>query len=116
MQLRVLRCRLRRRRLSLAFARVAIAILLWGMTMPEMPRYRCHKIVGALKIREVSPAIHGGVTVAFEEAAFSPEYLDAKMVTRYMPIAGDYLVEYQGDGYRSISPAKAFEDGYSRID
>ncbi len=25
---------------------------------------------------------------------------------------GDYLVEYEGDGYRAFSPGKAFEDGY----
>jgi hypothetical protein len=31
-----------------------------------------------------------------------------------MPLPGDYLVIYE-DGYRSISPAKAFEDGYTRI-
>lgn len=37
---------------------------------------------------------------------------DQAMFARYVPVAGDYLVEYE-DGYRSISPKKAFEDGYT---
>jgi hypothetical protein len=36
------------------------------------------------------------------------------VVARGWPQVGDYLVEYD-DGYVSWSPAKAFEDGYSRI-
>ena len=35
-------------------------------------------------------------------------------VSRYMPKPGDYFVVYD-DGYESYSPAKAFEEGYTRI-
>lgn len=36
------------------------------------------------------------------------------IATRYWPELGDYLVKY-ADGYLSISPKKAFEEGYAEI-
>jgi hypothetical protein len=40
--------------------------------------------------------------------------MDAKWMQRHTPKAGDYLVQYD-DEYMSASPAKEFEDGYTRI-
>ncbi len=78
------------------------------------PRYRCHKEVSALKIAAVMPQSDGSVALRFEEN--SPQIIvDHDMVRRYMPIAGDYLVTYDGDGYRSISPRAPFEAGYELI-
>jgi hypothetical protein len=37
------------------------------------------------------------------------------MLARSLPVPGDYLVTYD-DGYQSISPGKAFEEGYSEIE
>ena len=34
---------------------------------------------------------------------------------RGMPTPGDYIVIY-ADGYKSWSPAKAFEEGYTRVE
>lgn len=78
-------------------------------TARPMPRYRCHKEVWALKIAAVD-----GARVVFAEEGFQPLSVDPKMFARYKPVAGDYYVQYD-DGYQSFSPAKAFEEGYTRI-
>jgi hypothetical protein len=93
----------------------------------EMPRYKCHKEVWALKIKEVPPAetiealrryshITGSKTVLvrFEDAGYAATTLPIEMFARYIPVKGDYYVVYD-DGYKSFSPAKAFEEGYTRI-
>lgn len=41
-----------------------------------------------------------------------PIPFDAEFYTKHKPEAGSYYVIYE-DGYTSISPAKAFEDGYT---
>ena|ERR1700679_3928125 len=80
----------------------------------EMPRYKSHKQVWALEIAEVSEAgSSGGRTLHFEDAGYAPMPCEAAMFSRYMPVAGDYLVQYD-DGYKSFSPRKAFLEGYTR--
>lgn len=75
----------------------------------EMPRYRCHKEVWALKIEKVS-----GCTLSFYDEGYASIRVEKSLFARYTPVEGDYYVVYE-DGYKSISPAKAFEDGYSPI-
>lgn len=99
--------------------------------MKQMPFYRCHKDVQALKIREVikhahpdphaddaafeaSPAFQGAHLFPVEEG-FSPIPVDADWYRKHNPVAGGYYVVYK-DGYASFSPAGAFEDGYTRIE
>lgn len=77
----------------------------------EMPQYRCHKVVRAAKITAlrqngnpdmpdlVLGEIGGIVTVLPDWHA------------KNKPQVGGYYVVYE-DGYRSYSPAKAFEEGY----
>lgn len=81
----------------------------------EMPRYQSHKKVWALKIGEglkVNP--DGSVVLPIVDPGYAPVTVEAGVVSRYMPMPGDYYVVYD-DGYKSISPAKAFEEGYVRI-
>lgn len=89
------------------------------MSQNKLPQYRCHKVVGALKIKDIQRAPSGNATVAYfvipEESGFLPFALDPKAIARYMPRPGDYYVMYE-DGYTSLSPAKAFEDGYTLIE
>ena len=82
----------------------------------KMPRYRSHKEVHALKIAQVlvvNP--DGSATLVIDDEGFGHVGVEKEVVSRYMPVPGDYLVVYE-DGYRSISPAKAFEEGYTLID
>lgn len=81
----------------------------------EMPVYKCHKKVWALKIAGIVGDQHGGIYFqpaepGYEKVPMSPEY-----VAKHKPEVGGYYVVYE-DGYKSFSPAKAFEEGYTQHD
>lgn len=87
----------------------------------EMPRYKCHKEVHALKIASVDDGrgTEGGHCYLHPELPPAGEgYAVIEVSQDYMnkhePKAGGYYAVYK-DGYTSFSPAKAFEDGYTRI-
>ena len=81
----------------------------------QMPRYRCHKEVWALKINGVAPCNDdGSSTLYIEESGYAPIYVSAEYMNKHRPEVGGYYVVYD-DGYKSWSPARAFEDGYTRI-
>lgn len=89
----------------------------------EMPRYKCHKEVHALKIERVQldsddARVEGretdGSARLFVEAPYSPLRVDRDYVRKHNPQAGGYYVVYE-DGYASFSPAAAFENGYTRL-
>lgn len=85
----------------------------------EMPRYKSHKTVWALKIAKIeqSPAdelatVDGGTwRLIPEDKRYGPITVPHSYVEKHQPHAGGYFVVY-ADGYQSFSPAKAFEDGY----
>lgn len=87
----------------------------------EMPRYKCHKEVRALKIQDIrqhdgGSSFEGGSWHIFPaEKGYSPIEVPHDFVVKHKPKAGGYYVVY-GDGYASFSPADAFEGGYARID
>lgn len=87
----------------------------------EMPRYRCHKNVWALKIRSIQqapadcPSPDGGSwRITPENTDYAPFDVPHAWYDKHRPQEGGYYVVYS-DGYNSYSPAKAFEDGYSLI-
>jgi hypothetical protein len=93
-------------------------------TATPLPQYQSHKKVWALKIEEVvkapydeaareSPDIVDAFIVP-EEKRFAPIPVNKEFMSKHAPKAGGYLVFY-ADGYRSFSPAKAFEEGYTRL-
>jgi hypothetical protein len=81
----------------------------------EMPRYKCHKQVWALKIAAIEFDEKGNARIAPLETGYATFTV------------GDYRSKFKGDednlgyyvvyddGYKSWSPAKAFESGYTRI-
>lgn len=99
----------------------------------EMPKYRSHKTVHALKIiavEKIKPTIEelnrildgsaemdenpppaGRLTV---EHPFTPIEVGVEFMRKHDPQPGGYYVVYE-DGYASWSPAKAFEEGYTRV-
>lgn len=79
----------------------------------QMPRYKCHKIVGALKIGKILAHDDGTATIQTEEEGFGHFQVSAGFIKKHKPVAGGYYVEYE-DGYVSFSPAEAFEKGYRR--
>jgi hypothetical protein len=100
-----------------------------------LPRWRCHKIVEAVKIAAVNPRhpgpdddlvndkeltewyrLHGGAVLELADTGEPPLHMLVSYAyyVKHKPEAGGYFVRYE-DGYESFSPAKAFEDGYTRI-
>ena len=90
----------------------------------SMPTYKCHKEVWALKIAKIeldsekaqqeNRETDGSAIITPEEKAFAPFKVDGNYVFKHKPQVGGYYVVYQ-DGYKSFSPAEAFEDGYTKI-
>jgi len=90
----------------------------------EMPKYRSHKEVWALKIKEivfdsdlakgVNRETDGSATITPEEKGYALFKVDQAYVTKHRPKVGGYYVVYK-DGYESWSPADAFEGGYTKI-
>ena len=92
----------------------------------ELPRYRSHKEVWALKIGAImiDPAqsatfkgIHtslAGAVITPAEPGFSPFRVDGTYMAKHSPEVGGYWVRY-ADGYESFSPCEAFEEGYSPV-
>lgn len=93
-------------------------------TCCEMPRYKCHKEVHALKIGALMPdstiaqregrETTGGLWIEPADARYGPFHVPREYADKHKPEVGGYYVVY-ADGYRSFSPAKAFEDGYTRV-
>lgn len=89
-----------------------------------MPRYKCHKEVHALKIKAVvldidaakaeSRETDGSAIITPEHEGYAPFRVEHDYVHKHKPQAGGYYVVYE-DGYKSFSPAQAFESGYTLI-
>lgn len=80
--------------------------------LTEMPRYKCHKEVHALKIAQVITH-EGATTIVPADEGYAPFAVPPEYREKHKPQAGGYYVVYE-DGYASFSPAKAFEDGYRK--
>ena len=83
------------------------------MNEVEMPKYLCTKVVWALKIKRITLSGKGGI-LAISDKGFDPIEVSKEYISRHNPQVGGYYVIYK-DGYKSFSPANAFEDGYQRI-
>lgn len=86
--------------------------------MAELPKYRCHKEVWALKIERIDnphpDPNDGSRDLVFDNKTFLPMRVDYEYMQKHDPQPGGYYVQYK-DGYKSFSPAKPFEDGYTLI-
>ncbi len=85
--------------------------------MTDWPEYESHKVVRAAKIVWVGRSAPDGAEIVISveptdgapREYFSPTFPDMAEKAE----VGGYAVQYD-DGFRSISPAKAFEEGYTR--
>lgn len=86
-----------------------------GVSSP-LPKYRCHKEVWALKIREIIAldAFARDLRLSFEDSRYADMDPGAAYFEKHDPQPGGYYVVY-ADGYKSYSPAEAFEQGYTLI-
>jgi hypothetical protein len=82
----------------------------------EMPRYKCHKEVWALKIAAIEINEDKSAKIAPKDDGYAPFVTEPGWAGRFKGDENDpgYYVVYD-DGYKSWSPSKAFEDGYALI-
>ncbi len=87
----------------------------------EMPKYQSHKQVWALKIKSIvldgegtNNESDGSAMITPEGDGYAPFKVDREYMVKHKPQVGGYYVLYD-DGYKSWSPAKAFEEGYSLV-
>ena len=95
-----------------------------GIVGTEMPKYRSHKEVWALKIKSIELDVDRAdnenretdrsIYITPEEEGFVEFKVDREYAAKHSPEVGGYYVVYK-DGYKSYSPAKAFEEGYTKI-
>lgn len=85
-----------------------------GTAQRQIPRYKCHKEVWALKIAAIEIHEDKSATIAPADDGFAPFRTEAGWGERFKGDEDDpgYYVVYK-DGYKSWSPTKAFEEGYS---
>lgn len=93
-------------------------------TEREMPKYKCHKEVHALKIAAIeldsvkaqaeNRETDGSAIITPDDSEYAPFRVGHGYIRKHEPEVGGYFVVYE-DGYKSFSPAEAFESGYTRI-
>ena len=83
----------------------------------EMPKYKSHKEVWALKIKSIvrdgegeNRESDGSAIITPEEEGYAPFRVEGDYLHKHKPQVGGYYVVYK-DGYKSYSPAEAFEEG-----
>jgi hypothetical protein len=76
-----------------------------------LPKYKCHKVVGAAKITSMKLYENGDCLLVFGEINKTLT-VDKFWMAKFAPATGGYYVVYK-DRYASFSPADAFEDGYA---
>ena len=86
-----------------------------GTAQAEMPKYRCHKEVHALKIGRIEKVDGPGARIIPVDPNYSPFLVRGGYMGKHCPQVGGYYV-VKKDGQKSFSPAEAFEAGYSLIE
>lgn len=82
--------------------------------MTDWPEYESHKVVRAAKIVHVARHQHGEITIMADPGTGTAERFEPNMrQMAEMAARGDWAVIYE-DGFKSVSPAKAFEEDYIR--
>lgn len=88
------------------------------MDSSELPQWQSHKVVRAGKVEAVHVERRGAAArwswiVDGARLMATPELM-ARVPAGINPVGG-YLVRYE-DGFESWSPAKAFEEGYTKVE
>lgn len=78
----------------------------------EMPRYKCHKDVWALKIAAIEMNEDRSAKIAPADEGYGMVETAPNFPFKGSEDDLGYYVVY-ADGYQSWSPTKAFEEGYS---
>lgn len=86
------------------------------MNVNELPQYKCHKVVRAAKITAVAAEFQDGhCELSFDSNGEKWLAIGDGFYEKHEPRPGKYFVVYE-DGYQSVSPAAAFEAGYTLVE
>jgi hypothetical protein len=94
--------------------RISLSIF-WVAHMTDrdnLPLWRCHKQVQAVRVRSIRAYGDGSAALGHEGGEIS---VTAEWMRKHQPHLPGYFVRYQ-DGYESWSPADAFEGGYTALE
>lgn len=86
----------------------------------QLPKYKSHKEVFAIKIQKVADITERGAEsdgsryLIPVEPGVEPVHVSREYLLKHKPEPGGYYVRYK-DGYESFSPAEAFEEGHTLI-
>ena len=80
----------------------------------DLPVWRCHKLVRGFKIAQMVPLEGTSQLRLIDETGVYIVDVSNQYVMRYQPSVGDYYALYE-DGYESLSPADAWEKGYTLL-
>ena len=83
--------------------------------MEQLPQYKCHKVVRAAKITGVMDHVEPPRLLLEVDGRTIQHPVPDAFLDRHKPQAGSYLVQYEPDGYASVSPGPQFEEGYTRV-
>jgi hypothetical protein len=94
--------------------------------MKNLPKYQCHKVVGAVQISAIdhkpNPDVIGNSSASSYGAIITPKHstlhafeVSDDYMIKHKPQVGGYYVVYE-DGYASYSPAEEFESTYTLVD
>jgi hypothetical protein len=81
----------------------------------RLPQWKCHKVVRAAEIVEISTANDPGYWIKCvdpDRVRLPIIFVKPEVFSRRAPTVGDFLVVYD-DGYISVSPPDTFKAGYS---
>jgi hypothetical protein len=84
--------------------------------MTDLPRYKSHKIVEAVRINSIEFSGYGRAVIT--HSGHMIHTTEDRYREKYHGDDKDdlgYYVRYE-DGYESWSPTKAFEEGYTKIE
>lgn len=83
--------------------------------MSEWPKYQSHKTILAMQIHSIGKKTsEDTATVLFVGPNGMEPFVPNEPAMADKASVGDYAVIYS-DGYKSVSPKKAFEEGYTRV-
>ncbi len=87
-------------------------------TKSELPKWKSHKTVEAFKIDQIEHHLvdigeYEQISATLNGFGYSVD-VNLRYTEKHKPQVGGYYVRY-ADGYESFSPAKAFEEGYTRV-
>jgi hypothetical protein len=80
------------------------------MNSIEMPKYKSHKELWALKIKSITNNEDKTATIIPYEEGYPAFIVEEDYLLKHNPQVNGYYVVYK-DGYKSFSPADAFEEG-----